>query len=761
MKDATSPPQIDTHLRLFLFCLLLGSYLLVYVPYLDSIDGDAILAVSTSLVRHGSFDIGVIGAQDSLLLFDKARMGSFGLDGALYSKKGVTPSLALLPLVALSELIPWLDTRATAMLFNPLVTAGTAVVLYSLVRRLGYRPRTGLIVALIYGLASLPLNYVKTLYGEPLAALLLLVSVDAVVRYRGSTIHVGTRYISSLALAGLCVGLLIGVNMVYGMMVPIIAISIMLIAPKGTQRTRYSLSLRNVITFGLPVVGVVCLLGIYNWARFGNPLTTGYGFSVGEGFTTPFWRGFIGLTISPFRGIAWYSPVLLLGIPGWLMLRRRINWLAWLTLMLVGLQIILFSLWSSWEGGVVWGPRFLIPVIPLMALWLAPLVEATWANETIRTRTISSLHPRRFLSVVIVAFAALSTVIQVLGVAFNIFTFNGYLFSRYYDLNTQGFSATVVTDLGASPIIGHLWLALKGYPLEPVWIVNVDWLHLGVAFFLVLTGVFMLRTRRSVSLPIVTIGIILIALNVVAARQQRGEAYERITALNSTLNPPGTVVVASTGLGQSLLDMKGRNRIISTNAPTEPDDLRARGLWNDALKQGGNLWLVTWFPPGSPENWQERDLWDNASLGLERNAAGHRALLFNLTPPPMPEREAGYSFGSFHLNRYGVEFVDEGVLVSLEWSAEGEATEDYSWFVHLIDSNGNILAQQDRQPNLPTSVWSPSEPVIDRLFFPLNLHEGLRLRIGWLDPANGERLPVTDSAGQQLPDGFAILPLDE
>jgi hypothetical protein len=36
----------------------------------------------------------------------------------------------------------------------------------------------------------------------------------------------------------------------------------------------------------------------------------------------------------------------------------------------------------------------------------------------------------------------------------------------------------------------------------------------------------------------------------------------------------------------------------------------------------------------------------------------------------------------------------------------------------------------------------------------------LQLRVGWVNPATGERLIVTDPAGEILPDGFAVLPLE-
>ncbi|MBE0689614.1 MAG: hypothetical protein IH587_05770, partial [Anaerolineae bacterium] len=150
---------IDHRLRWFLFCLVLSIYLLVYIPQPDSADGNAVLAVTSTTLRYGTPDISVLAADDAQFEFDMSRMGTFGADGALYSKKGLAPSIALVPLVLAAEVLPWLTIRATAMLLNPLIAALTAVLLYTLGRKTGFRPRTALAVSLIYALATLALVY--------------------------------------------------------------------------------------------------------------------------------------------------------------------------------------------------------------------------------------------------------------------------------------------------------------------------------------------------------------------------------------------------------------------------------------------------------------------------------------------------------------------------------------------------------------------------------------------------------------------------
>jgi hypothetical protein len=45
-----------------------------------------------------------------------------------------------------------------------------------------------------------------------------------------------------------------------------------------------------------------------------------------------------------------------------------------------------------------------------------------------------------------------------------------------------------------------------------------------------------------------------------------------------------------------------------------------------------------------------------------------------------------------------------------------------TWFVHLLDAGGQIVAQQDRAPlggYQPTDTWTPGAIVTDRLRFPL------------------------------------------
>ncbi|MGB8647720.1 MAG: DUF2142 domain-containing protein [Anaerolineae bacterium] len=78
--------------------------------------------------------------------------------------------------------------------------------------------------------------------------------------------------------------------------------------------------------------------------------------------------------------------------------------------------------------------------------------------------------------------------------------------------------------------------------------------------------------------------------------------------------------------------------------------------------------------------------------------------------------------------------------------------DDYTIFVHLVDSQGHIVAQQDNQPQgntFPTSFWDPGEEVSDRfeMAIPASTAPGdYRIEFG-LYGSNGKRLPVSGSPG--------------
>ena len=92
----------------------------------------------------------------------------------------------------------------------------------------------------------------------------------------------------------------------------------------------------------------------------------------------------------------------------------------------------------------------------------------------------------------------------------------------------------------------------------------------------------------------------------------------------------------------------------------------------------------------------------------------------------------------------------EPLEFTLYWHAVQPVEKDYTVFAHLLDQDGNKVAQLDWQPHdaiglLPTSAWIPEQPVVDTQSIVLaeDLKPGsYRLIVGLYNWVDQQRLPV-------------------
>jgi hypothetical protein len=116
----------------------------------------------------------------------------------------------------------------------------------------------------------------------------------------------------------------------------------------------------------------------HNALRFGDPLATGY---AGEAFSTPPWAGIGGLLFSPGKGLWLHAPPLVLSALLWLRFRRAHPPLAGFLALAWALALPFYGMWWAWDGGWAWGPRLLVPLLPLSCLPLLalPARRGWWA----------------------------------------------------------------------------------------------------------------------------------------------------------------------------------------------------------------------------------------------------------------------------------------------------------------------------------------------------------------------------------------------
>jgi hypothetical protein len=370
------------------FLFLLALYLLTASGHLYSPDEEAMYYVTRGLATRG--DIAIEG--DDLVPMPLRE----GRDGRSVSPYGILPSLAALPFFALGALLAGgasvevyeYLTRFTVSLLNAPVTAATGAILFSFVVSLGYGRQAAWLAAGAFGVASLAWPYARTFFSEPLAGFLLILAVERA--YSASMRH-DRR---ALLISGVATGLLVATRLAALVAVPFLMLYVAaatvscLAASRGmVERCRGMAAHLGLWSLGL-VPGVALVIG-YNLARFGLPLASGYG-DEASAFTTPLLTGLTGLLLSPGKSLFLYAPVAALALAGAPLLWRRWRLEVALLLSLVIAHVILYAHWHAWDGGGVWGPRLLLPIVPLLAVLATPVFERAAAGGGIGIRLIVS-----------------------------------------------------------------------------------------------------------------------------------------------------------------------------------------------------------------------------------------------------------------------------------------------------------------------------------------------------------------------------------
>ena len=134
---------------------------------------------------------------------------------------------------------------------------------------------------------------------------------------------------------------------------------------------------QRALRFCLAALPGVLLILLKNYLITGSPWTVSYGSKPefpGEtaannfGYGLPTVHSLSGLLFSEYRGLFYWSPVLLMAVPGLVAIGRRSAALAATIVAVFGLQLIQMSSFYNWFGGNAIGARYLSPAVPFLGL---------------------------------------------------------------------------------------------------------------------------------------------------------------------------------------------------------------------------------------------------------------------------------------------------------------------------------------------------------------------------------------------------------
>jgi len=336
-------------LAVFLFTI----YTLTFTGLLRSVDELALFAMTESLAQQGRYSLELI------------RFAAY--HNPVGPLEPGYPALAA-PLYWMARHLPLISNLHAVLLLNPLLTALTASTLYLFSQRFNVSRLSRVGLALAFGLGSMAWPYTRSFLREPAAGLAWLLMFWAWHEFDSRPNYLA--FLKIVLFAGLAV------LMKYSSVValPVLAILVGWRLWRNQQVRPAALAGMGLIVLAITVLGASMLFAERGLSGveliqdlLSNPLTP------------ESWLAWYGLLASPAKSIFLFSPVLCLSLLG-----ARAFWRAQPTLsfgILALTATLLIALRTAqWWGGVTWGPRFLLPLLPLLILPVAAVFERQrWA----------------------------------------------------------------------------------------------------------------------------------------------------------------------------------------------------------------------------------------------------------------------------------------------------------------------------------------------------------------------------------------------
>jgi hypothetical protein len=319
--------------------------------YSDKAPGAAFLGIPIYAGLKGFLDLTVIDKLMDRLTNNEAFKATLRTDGSGILEQKVRFALAQVLLT---------------FVVSSLSTAWLGVLFYRFLVHFSRSSWSRIGVVLGYGLLTPAFAYAGAFYGHQLSAILLF-SAFYLVFTRSKTLSIKLLF---------AVGILLGYSVVTEYPTVLIVGILYL----------YTLSILYVQGYWWRIGWVTLAGGLvaigwmtYNTAIFGGPLEMGYSYSElwvdqhHTGFmslTFPRWEAIWGITFGLFRGLFILSPWLLLAIPGFVLWWQSGEHRPEFVVVTTTVLAIFFFNSSSimWWGGFAIGPRYLLPVLPFMAL---------------------------------------------------------------------------------------------------------------------------------------------------------------------------------------------------------------------------------------------------------------------------------------------------------------------------------------------------------------------------------------------------------
>jgi hypothetical protein len=299
-----------------------------------------------------------------------------------YSKYGLGLPLFLVPFLFLNDLLHAIfgsvDSNLVLALPNIVILAATAQIMFFIIINMGYSYKRGLFVALLAIFGTFVYPYAYFFLSEPLQALCIVLVVFCLYRSRKAVSANSSYFLNALGGIAYSYGILTKAAIL--IFLPLFVLYVLW----TTQKTRNKNILLSVGSFIFPVAMFGVLIALLNYFRFGSMLEFGYGDEANM-FVNPISAGVGNFLLNPNKSLFLFAPVMLILPYALWKFNKKFKEEGWLIIALFISNLLLYSTWWAWEGGDSWGPRFLLPLIPLSVIPCAAVLHRRLLTVAVTT----------------------------------------------------------------------------------------------------------------------------------------------------------------------------------------------------------------------------------------------------------------------------------------------------------------------------------------------------------------------------------------
>lgn len=280
-------------------------------------------------------------------------------------------------------------------LFNVLLIQGIA-------RRLGAHPGASLIAGMIFLFATPAFAYAVSLYQHQISTFLILASMYMLIRFKSLWALPAVWFIAALSIPVDYPNLFLMVPIGLYALGRIVSVKMM------AESLQTKIKIYGFLTFAT-AIGPFMFFTYFNTMSYGNPFQFSGTVStvkavdvngnpavpheIGEedpnillrpekqeksaqGFfkTRNITNGLAIHLVSRDRGVIWYTPIILLGIAGLFAMRKKQSEFVVLSTGILGVTVLLYSMWGDPWGGWAFGSRYLIPAYAVLSIPIALLM---------------------------------------------------------------------------------------------------------------------------------------------------------------------------------------------------------------------------------------------------------------------------------------------------------------------------------------------------------------------------------------------------